>query len=178
MLLGLALACRATATDTAEDWPETPACDDVRSWPTVELAREQALVHALNAMRETGYACAQGQPSRPAAPLLMSPALHCAARVQGEHLLASGTLDHQGPQAAQTPALRAAAANYRGIALHELLARNVEDAADVVLGLRDDELPCGALVDDEADDVGVGLARNASGSRNVWVVMLGRAGAF
>jgi uncharacterized protein YkwD len=172
----LAVLLPACGLDPLElaDVGDAPRCSEVDRWPAASAEAEEALLDALDDLRQLGAECGDDVVGG-VGPLEPVPALHCAARLHAGDLVRHPELPVDHPGSDGSSALgRANAAGYEGIARQELLAGDFTSAAALVAAWVDDPAHCRAVLDDDLDHVGVAQAQTRAGDRVVWVVVTGQ----
>lgn len=142
----------------------------------LELERE--LVERVNQLRKTGGRCsdALGEKAKETThqavpPLVASPRLACAARLNSEDMARTGhfahrNLAHLGPEA------RSRQAGYSGKAVLENLAWGQVTASAVTAAWLGSREHCQALFSPESNEVGVGVTVGPRDKR-FWTLLLG-----
>lgn len=149
---------------------DEPFCAGAAPWPEDNARHERAAVALLDSVRRSGIEC-DGVRRNPVAAPTVSPELHCAARLQATWIAYHG-VTHDGAGDA-TPLSRANLAGYDGLPRFELLARNQPNALAVVNAWLSDPEHCAAIMDRDADEVGIGHSQTESGDASGWVLVLG-----
>jgi hypothetical protein len=92
------------------DVPSSEYCDAAADWPQASRSAEQFLLDALNTARAIGALCAAA-PDSEAPPLVMQPALRCAARLHARDMALRNYVSHENPEG-EGPEVRIARAGH------------------------------------------------------------------
>jgi hypothetical protein len=146
--------------------PDGSHCESVAEWDPAADYNEQELVQYLNFAREAGLACGSNDPVQ-AGPLVVSPALRCAARLHSRDMSERGFFDHVNPDGVgPEERMRQAGATFRvaseSITFDEWRGDqggpgNQERWQSLSELLMDRGADCENAVDPSFDQVGVGL---------------------
>lgn len=175
VLVSLVLACGCS--DSPEPAPEVPAiayCDDARAWEGAHAAFEREVVELVNERRLEGADCVSGgEFYTPSDPLVMDPALRCAARMHTLAMIAGDYFETQSPDG-ETYVDRVEQAEYDGSPLAQSIAAGQSTPESVVATLMSNDGNCANLMDPEATQIGVGY-RPASdvGYSHYWTLVFG-----
>lgn len=134
--------------------PDVEYCDSVRDWdPALAQLEEQVLV-AINERRAAGAMC--GNDSFEAAePLIMEPALRCAARIHAADMGEQDYFTNLDPEGLGH-ADWAAMAEYDGTVLNQNIGARQSTAEQVVAAIMGSSGLCAHLMDPLATEVGIG----------------------
>ena len=120
----------------------------------------------INKLRTTGCKC--GADDMPAVPALVSnPLLTKTAINYAKDMNARNYFAHISPEGT-SPIQRAAAVGYTGKYVGEVIARNYSTSAEVVIGWKNSEDHCKAMMSNTYVEMGAGK------SGNIWVANLGK----
>ena len=120
----------------------------------------------INKLRTTGCKC--GADDMPAVPALVSNSLLTKTAVNyATDMNARNYFSHISPEGT-SPIQRAAAVNYTGKYVGEVIARNYSTSAEVVIGWKNSEEHCKAMMSNTYVEMGAGK------SGNIWVANLGK----
>jgi len=120
----------------------------------------------INKLRTTGCKC--GADDMPPVPALVSnPLLAKTAVNYAKDMNARNYFSHISPEGT-SPIQRAAAVSYTGKYVGEVIARNYSTSAEVVIGWKNSEDHCKAMMSSTYIEMGAGK------SGNIWVANLGR----
>lgn len=120
----------------------------------------------INKLRTKGCKC--GADDMPAVPALVSNSLLTKTALNyANDMNARNYFSHISPEGT-SPIQRAAAAGYTGKYVGEVIARNYTTAAEVVLGWKNSEDHCKAMMSNTYIEMGAGK------SGNIWVANLGK----
>jgi len=137
-------------TPRSGDVPSIPYCSPVDAWPAYQVEREETLLAEINAVRATGYACADGT-MPPAGPLVFDKALRCAARVHSIDMQDRDYFDHASPEG-EGPGGRAQKAGYSGG-----VSENIALEVGVMPWLKSTAGHCTNLMKGDWRRVGIGI---------------------
>ena len=120
----------------------------------------------INKLRTTGCKC--GADDMPAVPALVSNSLLTKTAVNyATDMNARNYFSHISPEGT-SPIQRAAAVSYTGKYVGEVIARNYSTSAEVVIGWKNSEEHCKAMMSNTYVEMGAGK------SGNIWVANLGK----
>ena len=156
MLVGAALLCGCRDQSEPEP-PEVPAiawCEEVADWDPEWAAFELEVVTLVNEHRVAGASC-ENESFEAVAPVVMNPALRCAAR---KHALDMSIRDYfsgidpDGVEFEQ----RAEFAEYEGVAIAQNIAGGQSTPAEVVQGWMASKGHCVNIMRPDATEIGLG----------------------
>jgi uncharacterized protein YkwD len=147
-----------TGTDT-ETGTGTDPCDD---WNPTWAALEEEVLVLVNEYRASGYACPEGT-FGPTGALVMDDRLRCAARLHSLDMATNDFFDHTGT-GGTSPSQRVEAQGYTGWSTvgENIAAGNSTAAATVEQWMTSTEGHCGNIMNPAFEDIGVGVAHDAS----------------
>ena len=157
-----ALACSEPEAPAPPDVPDIAYCDPVRDWEPEIAAREVEVLRLINDARAVGGRCGSLD-FEPAEPLIMDPALRCAARI---HALDMGEQDYFSnldPDDLDYVA-RAELAEYAGVAVHQLIGAQHSTAEKTVDAILGNTVLCAKILDPEVTDAGIGHTADLEGA--------------
>ena len=165
-LVWLSSLAGCTTPDPGDEYEDIPTwCDPTREWSDVSRTLEDDVRLLINEYRSGGAKCG-GETFAPAAPLSMAPKLRCAARMHSADMAALDYYGHESPDGEDLEN-RLALAEYEHWSAVEALARQSEDAEDIVAAWLANPSECRKIMSPEYDELGVGFVRPP-----LWTVVL------
>ena len=138
--------------------------DDTHIDETADIT--DSVLIEINKLRATGCKC--GTDDMPAVPALVSnPLLTKTATNYANDMNARNYFAHISPEGT-SPIQRAAAVGYTGKYVGEVIARNYSTSSEVVIGWKNSEDHCKAMMSNTYVEMGAGK------SGNIWVANLGK----
>ena len=154
------------------DVPDLAYCDPVRDWDPELVEREVEVLRLLNEQRALGGNCG-GDDIAPSEPLIMDPALRCAARI---HALDMGEQDYFSnldPDDLDFVG-RAELAGYAGVAVHQLIGAQHSTPEQTVEAILGNTGLCDKALDPEVSQAGIGHTPDIDASYpRYWTHVLG-----
>ncbi|MNR09650.1 Cysteine-rich secretory protein family protein [compost metagenome] len=142
------------------------SCNSDDDTPIDETDITDSVLIEINKLRTTGCKC--GADDMPAVPALVSnPLLTKTAVSYATDMNARNYFSHISPEGT-SPIQRASAVGYTGKYVGEVIARNYNSSAEVVIGWKNSEDHCKAMMSNTYVEIGAGK------SGNIWVANLGK----
>ncbi|MDW8848612.1 CAP domain-containing protein [Flavobacterium sp. MMLR14_040] len=142
------------------------SCNSDDDTPIDETDVTDSVLIEINKLRTTGCKC--GTDDMPAVPALVSnPLLTKTAVSYANDMNARNYFSHISPEGT-SPIQRASVVGYTGKYVGEVIARNYSTSAEVVLGWKNSEDHCKAMMSNTYVEMGAGK------SRKIWVANLGK----
>jgi uncharacterized protein YkwD len=167
----------AGTTSTAGDPTEVPAnayCADVADWMPAWSAWEDEVVALVNDVRAMGANCGAEGSFGPAGPLVMEPALRCAARKHSKDMHERMFFDHVNPSG-EEPWDRMDQAGYTSYgAAGENIAGGQPSPQDAVEAWLESDGHCANIMGDAYTETGVGYYPSDPPYRHLWTQVFAR----
>jgi uncharacterized protein YkwD len=142
------------------------SCNSDDDAPIDQTDVTDSVLIEINKLRTTGCKC--GADDMPAVPALVSnPLLTKTAVSYANDMNARNYFSHISPEGT-SPIQRASAVGYTGKYVGEVIARNYSTSAEVVLGWKNSEDHCKAMMSNTYVEMGAGK------SGKIWVANLGK----
>ena len=142
------------------------SCNSDDDTPTNETDITNSVLIEINKLRATGCKC--GADDMSAVPALVSnPLLTKTAAIYADDMNARNYFSHISPEGT-SPIQRASAVGYTGKYVGEVIARNYSTSAEVVIGWKNSEEHCKAMMSNTYVEMGAGK------SGKIWVANLGK----
>jgi uncharacterized protein YkwD len=142
------------------------SCNNEDAAPVVDANVTDSVLIEINKLRTTGCKC--GEEDMPPVPLLVSNTILTQTAINYAHdMYARNYFSHISPEGT-SPIQRAATLGYPGAYVGEVIARNYESPAAVVLGWKNSTDHCKAMMSSTYVEMGAGK------SGTIWVSNLGK----
>lgn len=144
----------APTTGSTGDVPSTTRCAAVATWDATAASFEQQVLTLTNQRRQAGATCG-ATPYPAVAPLTMSPALRCAARLHAKDMASRSYFSHTTPEGV-TFSQRITSAGYDWRTVGENIASGYPTPDAVVSGWMQSAGHCQNIMNGAFRDLGVG----------------------
>lgn len=151
--------------------PEVTYCDGVANWQASYAAFEEELLVLVNERRAQGANCGSFGSFGPAAPLVMHPALRCAARVHSKDMAERNFFDHTNPDG-EHGGHRMGKAGYNGQSGGENIASGSPTPSSVMAGWMASDGHCSNIMKPSFRDFGGGYYPGG-GYGHLWTQVFG-----
>ncbi len=153
--LTLPLGCNDSDDDDGgDDVSDAAYCDEVEGWDPSSIDFEDQVLELVNQRRSEGAVCGTTT-FDPAGPLVMDPALRCAARKHSLDMATRNFFDHNTPEGL-TPWDRTMMAEYDANAIGENIAAGQPTPEDVMTAWMGSTGHCMNIMNPAATELGVG----------------------
>jgi uncharacterized protein YkwD len=153
------------------DVPDNDYCSDVADWNPSHVAIEEELLVLVNQQRAQGASCGAFGSFAPSGPLVMHPALRCAARKHSKDMAERNFFDHTNPDG-ENGGNRMARAGYDGSSGSENIAAGQQTAASVMSAWMGSDGHCMNIMRAANRDFGAGYYTGGSYG-HLWTQLFG-----
>jgi uncharacterized protein YkwD len=142
------------------------SCNNDNDTPIDDTDVTDSVLIEINKLRTTGCKC--GADDMPPVPVLVSNSILTKTAINYAHdMNMRNFFSHISPEGT-SPIQRAAALDYTGKYVGEVIARNYNTPAEVIIGWKNSEDHCKAMMSSTYVEIGAGK------SGNIWVANLGK----
>lgn len=138
------------------DVPDSEYCDPVADWDSAWVEFEEDVLVLVNQHRASGADCGSQGVFAATGPLVMLPALRCAARVHSMDMNVRGFFSHTNPDG-EGPGQRMTLAGYDGFTWGENIAWGYGSPAAVVAGWMGSDGHCANIMRPQFNAIGIGF---------------------
>lgn len=143
------------APPASDDVPSNAYCNPVAAWDPAHAALEEEILALVNQHRASGADCGSKGSFGPAQPLVMDPALRCAARVHSKDMADRQFFDHTNPSG-ESPWDRFEKAGYSYSRAGENIAGGSSTAAGTMSQWMNSDGHCANIMNPNFEEIGVG----------------------
>jgi len=155
----------------SDEVPDNDYCDEVADWDPAWSAKEEEIVELVNELRATGTTCGAYGAIGPSGPLVMHPALRCAARKHSKDMVDREFFDHINPDG-EGPGDRFRHAGYSGSKGSENIAMGTHGPSQTVDQWLASDGHCANMMNPGFSEIGVGFYP-ASQLQGLWTQAFG-----
>jgi uncharacterized protein YkwD len=155
----------------SDEVPDNDYCNEVAGWDPAWSAKEEEILTLVNELRATGTSCGAYGAIGPSGPLVMHPALRCAARKHSKDMVDRGFFDHTNPDG-EGPGDRFRKAGYSGSKGSENIAMGTHGPSYTVDQWLASDGHCANMMNPGFSEIGVGFYP-ASQVQGLWTQAFG-----